>query len=139
MGLLADIFGSPRLQAQPQIRTTIKNVLGETLLVVPVQDLVGSTCLRGKDLSHASLQGQCFFGADLEDTILFGADLRHCDFSRCNLKNANLAYALLDGASFHRANLDGSDLLHTNVKLSRLFGAIITPESRIPGVKVVTR
>ena len=134
MGFLANIFHSPR----PQTKTVIKNVLGETLIELPLRDLVGSTCLRGKDLSHASLQGRCFFGADLEGTILFGADLRDCNFSRCSLKNANLAYALLDGASFHRANLDGADLLHTNVRLSRLHEAIITPETTIPGLKVVT-
>jgi uncharacterized protein YjbI with pentapeptide repeats len=117
----------------------VRNVLGEQILEIPLRELAGSTCLRGKDLSHADLRGQSFWSADLEETILFGADVRGCDFSYCNLKNANLAYALLDGASFHRANLDGTDLLHTSIKLSRLDGAIITPESTIPGVKVVTR
>ena len=116
----------------------IPNVLGEPLLEVPFRDLIYSTCLRGKNLAFADLRGKCLYGSDLERTVLFGADLRDCNFSRCNLKNANLAYARLDGASFHRANLDGTDLLHTNVKLSRLYGAIITPESTIPGVKVVT-
>jgi len=135
MGFLANIFCSPHPQPAP--KTVVKNVLGETLLVLPVRDLVSSTCLSDRDLSHADLYGQCLCGADLENTILFGADLRYCDFSHCNLKNANLAYALVDGANFRRAILAGVDLLHTNIKLPQLNDAIITPESTIPGVKVV--
>ncbi len=65
-------------QAQPcatkeDVERAIKNVLGEVLLEVPVRDLTGSTCLRGKDLSHAVLRGQWLDGADLRDTNLFGA------------------------------------------------------------------
>lgn len=54
-------FSAPKSKVAP--RVIIRNVLGETLLELRVRDLVGSTCLRGKDLSHASLQGQRFFGA----------------------------------------------------------------------------
>jgi uncharacterized protein YjbI with pentapeptide repeats len=134
VGFLGDIFRSPR----PQPKTIIKNVLGETMFEVPARDLVGSTCLRGKDLSHASLQSQWLDGADLEDVNLFGADLRNCSFARCNLKNANLAYAVVDGANFRMANLDGADLLHTNIERARLDGATITPASTIPGIFVCT-
>jgi uncharacterized protein YjbI with pentapeptide repeats len=133
MELFSGLFGSPR----PQPITTIKNVLGETLLEVPVRDLIGSTCLRDKDLSHASLRGQTFDGSDLENVNFFGADLRNCNFGRCKLKNANLAYALIEGASFQRADLDGVDLLHTNIRLAQLDGANITPASRIPGIRIV--
>jgi len=133
MGLLASIFGSRR----PQPKFVIKSVLGETLLELPVRDLVGSTCLRGRDLSHANLRGQYLYGADLENTILFGADLRNCDFARCNLKNANLAYARVDGAYFRRADLDGVDLLHTGIRLRQLDGANTTPASTIPGIRVI--
>jgi uncharacterized protein YjbI with pentapeptide repeats len=134
MGFFADLFGSP----PPKPITTIKNVLGETLLEVPARDLIGSTCLRVKDLSHASLQGQSFDGSDLENVNFFGADLRNCSFDRCNLKNANLAYALIEGASFQQADLDGVDLLHTNIRLAQLDGANITPTSNIPGIRVVS-
>jgi len=133
MGFLANIFGSPR----PQPRTVIKNVLGETLLEIPARDLVGSTCLRDRDLAFADLRGNCLCGADLENTILFGADLRDCDFTHCNLKNANLAYARIEGANFRRAALDGVDLLHTDIRLTQLDEAIITPTSTIPGIRVV--
>jgi hypothetical protein len=71
MGLF-DWFSAPK----PVPTTRIVNVLGETLLEVPARDLVGSTCLRGKDLSHAVLRGQWLDGADLRDTNFLGADLR---------------------------------------------------------------
>jgi uncharacterized protein YjbI with pentapeptide repeats len=130
LGFLSDLFGSPR----PTLTTKIVNVLGETLLEVPARDLVGSTCLRGKDLSHAVLRGQWLDGADLENVILFGADLTNCTFARCNLKNANLAYARIEGASFRQADLEGADLLYTDVKRARFDGAIISNTSTIPGV-----
>jgi len=135
MGFLESIFGSPRLQ--PPATTVIKDVLGNTILEVPVRNFTGSTCLRGKDLSHAKLSGHQFFGADLENTILLGADVTNCDFSYCILKNANLAYAKVDGAKFRRTDLDGADLMHTNLRLTQLDQAIITPASTIPGVKIV--
>ena len=117
-----------------QPKTVIKNVLGEVLLEVPVRDLWNSTCLRGKDLSHADLRGQWLDGADLEDISLFGADLTNCSFARCNLKNANLAYARIEGCSFREADLEGADLLYTDVKHARFDGAIIGPTSTIPGI-----
>lgn len=133
MRFLANIFGSPR----PQPKNIIKNVLGETLLEVPVRDLVGSTCLRGKDLSHASLRGEWFDGADLENANLFGADLRGCSFARCNLKNANLAYALVAGARFDRANLDAVDLGNAvGVERASFRDALLSQLSNIPGRKV---
>jgi len=134
MGFLANIFGSPQ---RPQPTTVIKDVLGNVILEVPVRNFVGSTCLCGKDLAHADLRGQCFYGSDLENINLFGADLRNCSFAYCNLKNANLAYALIDGADFRRADLDGADLLHTKVRLQQLDDAIITPASTIPRIRVV--
>jgi uncharacterized protein YjbI with pentapeptide repeats len=130
VGFLSDLFGSPR----PQPKTLIKNVLGETLLEVPVRDLVGSTCLRGKDLSHAVLRGQWLDGADLRDTNFLGADLRGTSFYCCDLRNACLAYALISGARFDKADLDGADLLYTDVKRARFDGAIISNTSTIPGV-----
>jgi uncharacterized protein YjbI with pentapeptide repeats len=123
-----------RKTTQPQRNTVIKNVLGETLIVVQARDLVAVSCLRGKDLSHSDLRDQWLDGSDLEDTNLFGADLRGCSFARCNLRNANLAYARIEGANFRMANLDGVDLLHTNIERARLDGAIITSSSSIPGV-----
>ena len=130
MGFLSDLFGSPR----PTRTTKIVNVLGETLLEVPARDLVGSTCLRGKDLSHAVLRGKWLDGADLENVILFGADLTNCSFARCNLKNANLAYARIEGASFRQADLDGADLLYTNIRRAEFDQAIIGPTTTIPGI-----
>jgi hypothetical protein len=130
MGFLSDLFGSPR----PTPTTKIVNVLGETLLEVPARDLVGSTCLRGKDLSHAVLRGQWLDGADLRDTNFLGADLRGTSFYRCDLRNACLAYALIDGARFDKADLEGADLLYTNVKRARFDGCMIGPTSTIPGV-----
>jgi hypothetical protein len=130
MGLLSDLFGQPR----PQPKTVIKNVLGETLLEVPARDLVGATCLRGKDLSHAVLRGQWLDGADLENVILFGADLTNCSFARCNLKNANLAYARIEGCTFRKADLEGADLLYTDIKRARFDGAMIGPTTTIPGI-----
>jgi hypothetical protein len=56
-------------QEKPKPKTVIKNVLGEVLLEVPARDLVGSTCLRGRDLSHAVLRGQWLDGADLENVM----------------------------------------------------------------------
>jgi hypothetical protein len=133
VGFLGDIFGSPR----PQPKTTIKNVLGETLLEVPVRDLAGSTCLRGKDLSHASLRGQWLDGADLEDVNLFGADLRNCSFARCNLTNACLAYALTAGARFDHANLEGVDLgSAVGVERASFRDALLSEHSSIPGRRV---
>jgi uncharacterized protein YjbI with pentapeptide repeats len=134
MGLLSSIFGSPQ---RPQPTTVIKDVLGNVMLEVPVRNFAGSSCLRGKDLSHVDLRGHSFYGANLENVNLFGADLRNCSFTYCNLKDANLAYALIDGADFRRADLDGADLLHTRVRLQQLDEAIITPTSAIPGIKVV--
>jgi hypothetical protein len=125
-----DWFSAPK----PVPTTKIVNVLGETLLEVPARDLVGSTCLRGKDLSHAVLRGQWLDGADLENVIFLGADLTNCSFARCNLKNANLAYAHIEGCSFREADLDGADLLYTNVKRARFDGAMIGPTSTIPGI-----
>jgi uncharacterized protein YjbI with pentapeptide repeats len=124
-------FSKPK---RPQYKTVIRNVLQEVLLEVPSRDLVGLTCLRGKDLSHADLRNQWLDRSDLEDTNLFGADLRGCSFARCNLRNANLAYARIEGANFRLANLDGIDLLHTKIESARLDGAIITSSSSIPGV-----
>jgi len=135
MGILSSIFGSPR--PRQQATTAIKNILGETILEVPVPRLAGSSCLRGKDLSHADLRGQSFCGADLREVILLGADLRGCEFAGACLRNANLAYALVDGASFQRAELDNVDLLHTDVRLAQLEGANITPTSTIPRIRVV--
>jgi hypothetical protein len=133
MGLLASIFGSRR----PQPKIVIKTVLGETLLEFPVRDLVGSTCLRGKNLSHASLRGEWLDGSDLENVNLFGADLRNCSFARCNLKTANLAYALVAGARFDRANLDGIDLGNAiGVERASFRGALLSPESGVPGRRV---
>jgi uncharacterized protein YjbI with pentapeptide repeats len=117
---------------------TIKNVLGEVIdHVDDVWHLSGSICLRDRDLSFADLRGQHLCGADLENTILLGADLRNCDLSHCNLNNANLAYAKVDGATFRRSDLDGVDLLHTNIRLTQLDEANITPASTIPGIRVV--
>jgi hypothetical protein len=130
MGILSDLFGSPR----PTPTTKIVNVLGEVLLEVPARDLVGSTCLRAKDLSHAVLRGQWLDGADLENVILFGADLTNCSFARCNLKNANLAYARIEGASFRQADLEGADLLYTDIKRARFDGCMIGPTTTIPGI-----
>jgi hypothetical protein len=101
VGFLSDLFGSPR----PTPTTKIVNVLGEVLLEVPARDLVGATCLRGKDLSHAVLRGQWLDGADLENVILFGADLTNCSFARCKMVDVNLAYAPSEGCNFQKADL----------------------------------
>jgi uncharacterized protein YjbI with pentapeptide repeats len=130
MGFPANLFGVTR----PQPKTVIKNVLGETILEVPVRDLARSTCLREKDLSHAVLRDQWLDGADLENVILFGADLTNCSFARCNLKNATLAYARIEGASFRQAALEGANLLYTDIKRARLDGATISPTTTIPGI-----
>jgi hypothetical protein len=91
VGFLSHLFGSPR----PTPTTKIVNVLCEVLLEVPARDLVGSTCLRGKDLSHAVLRGQWLDGTDLRDTNFLGADLRgrlrmatisHPNEARCRKK-----------------------------------------------------
>jgi uncharacterized protein YjbI with pentapeptide repeats len=133
MGFLADVFSSSR----PHTKTIIQNVLGETLLELPVRDLVGSTCLRDKDLSHASLQRHWLDGADLENVNLFGADLRDCSFAWCNLKNANLAYALIAGARFDNANLDGADLGSTvGVEHASFRNTLLSKETTIPGRRV---
>ena len=121
-----------------QPKTVIKNVLGETLLEAQVGDLARSTCLRGKDLSHAVLRDQWLDGADLENVILFGADLTNCSLARCNLKNANLAYARIEGASFRQAD-DGADLLYTDIGRARFDGATIGPTTAIPGLHACGR
>jgi uncharacterized protein YjbI with pentapeptide repeats len=135
MGFLSSLFGEPKPVPPPTV--VIKNVLGETLLEVPLRDLVGSTCLRGKDLSHAFLQGQWLDGADLENVNLFGADLRNCSFARCSLKNANLAYALIAGAQFDHANLEGADLGNAiGVQRASFRNALLSQETTIPGRRV---
>jgi uncharacterized protein YjbI with pentapeptide repeats len=96
-----------------QPKTVKKNALGETLLEVPARDLVGSTCLRGKDLSHAVLRGM--------------ARERHPLWCR-------LAYARVEQASFRQADLEGADLLYTDIKRARFDGAMIGPTATIPGV-----
>ena len=79
----------------------------------------------------------CLDGANCEGIHLLGARLTGTSFCKTNIRNANLAYSMVDGAFFRQAELDGADLLHTNVKLQQLDGAIITPASTIPGIRVV--
>jgi len=66
------IFGTPWLQP----KTIIKNVLGEPILELPVRDLTWSTCLRGKDLSHADLRGQYFYLSQSKKAKLFEEQVR---------------------------------------------------------------
>jgi uncharacterized protein YjbI with pentapeptide repeats len=115
----------------------IRNVLGEEIDRVEGVWRLANANLHHRQWAHADLSGMSLDGANCEGINLLGARLVRTSFCRADLRNANLAYALIDGADFRRAHLDGVDLLHTNIRLTQLDDAIITPASTIPGIRLV--
>jgi uncharacterized protein YjbI with pentapeptide repeats len=129
-------FAKPK-PAPPGV--TIRNVLGEVIdRVEGVWDLHGAD-LKGRQWQHADLSGMSLDGANCEGIELFGSRLIRTSFCRTNLKNANLAYATVDRACFQRAELDNVNLLHSNIRLVQIYGAIVDPKSTIPGIFVTER
>jgi uncharacterized protein YjbI with pentapeptide repeats len=115
----------------------LKNVLGEVLLEIPGRhDLIGAN-LAGLNLAHVDLSGMCLDGVDLEGANLFGARLVRTSLCRANLSNAELSFSNATGANFRDANLDGCEMYRSETRNACFDGAVISPSSDVPGIRVV--
>ena len=121
---------------KPQPRFLVKNVLGEIIDELPVQDLAGQ-CLCGKQWPHADLSGLSLDGADCSGINLFGARLVRTSFCRCSLVGAELSFSDATGADFSQANMDGCLLYRAETRGANFDQTIISPASDIPGMRVV--
>ena len=115
----------------------IRNRLGEEIDRVEGVWSLENAELRHRQWLHADLSGLSLDGANCEGINLFGARLVRTSLSRCNLHNAELSFSDATSANFRNANLDGCLLYRAETRYACFYGAMITPSSDIPGIKVV--
>jgi len=81
---------------------------------------LGSTDLRGANLSAANLQGAVLSGTDLSD-----ADLQHADLRGARADSADISHAILDGADLRQTWLGNANLSQTNLSTACLQQATL--------------
>lgn len=133
----------------------IKNVLGEVILNVKENSLIGKDLskeyLPYVDLSGMNLSCIDFTNADLNNAYLRDADLSYANMSGTILHNANLSNTLLINTNLYHAdltsaNISGANMVGANIELTfldkiiynhRTTGFANCPEGDLIGWKII--
>jgi uncharacterized protein YjbI with pentapeptide repeats len=68
---------------------------------------------------------------------MVGANLQDASLARCTLVGCDISYADVSGCDFSQADLDGCLLYWSETRGAKFNDARVTPQSDIPGCKIV--
>lgn len=81
--------------------------------------------LKGKNLSHLTLEYMGFQGISFEEVDLSYANLRNCVFNNCRFDNARMAHANLEDCKFENSSLSGVFLNHSNLDFVHIINTYL--------------
>lgn len=90
--------------------------------------------LQKAELFLAKLDHAFLIAANLQDAKLYAASLQHAFLSAANLQKADLSGANLQCTDFSLANLQEANLRGAKLSKATLYGAKISPETRLENV-----